>query len=116
MCLLPFVAGAACSCRENGSSRSFRIMCFAVALDFMVSMLPMMGVAALQMNLPGSNGVITFAIVLGGAVWLLFIAALLVRRAGRLAASHAMMAITQIAWFIDFIAFLYGIDTFPLQS
>jgi hypothetical protein len=74
----------------------------------------MLGVTALKMNLPGTNGVIIFAIVLGFVVWLLFLAALLLRRAGYMAAYHHIITITQVVWFIDYIGFLYGIYKFPL--
>jgi hypothetical protein len=111
-----FTAGAARSYRDNGSSRAVLIMSCGVLLDFLVSMLPMMGVAALKMNLPGTNSVIVFAIIFGFIVWLLFLAALALRRLGRLPAYHAVITIVQIAWFIDFIAFLYGIYKFPLHT
>ncbi len=77
-------------------------------------MLPMMGVTALKMNLPGTNSVIVFAIVIGFVVWLLFPAALLLRRARRIAAYHSIITVTQVAWFIDHIAFLFGMYKFPL--
>lgn len=113
---LLFTAGAARSYRDNGSSTAVRIMSCGVLLDFLVSMLPLMGVSALKMNLPGTNGVIVFAIIFGFVVWLLFLAALWLRRAGRLCAYHGTITVTQIAWFIDFIAFLYGIYKFPLHA
>lgn len=109
-----FIAGAARSYRDNGSRFSVLIMSGAVLLDFLVSMLPMMGVTALKMNLPGTNGVIIFAIVLGFVVWLLFLSALLLRRAGRMQAYNTTITVTQIAWFIDYIGFLYGMYKFPL--
>jgi hypothetical protein len=111
-----FIVGAARSYRDNGSLFSVLIMSCAVALDFLVSMLPMMGISALKMNLPGTNAVIIFGIVFGFVVWLLFLAALWLRKARRLPAFHAIITLTQVAWFIDFIAFLYGIYKFPLHA
>jgi hypothetical protein len=111
-----FTAGAAKSYRDNGSSRAVLIMSCGVLLDFLVSMLPLAGVSALKMNLAGTNGVIVFAIIVGFIVWLLFLAALWLRRAGRMAAYHSFITVTQLAWFIDFIAFLYGIYKFPLHA
>jgi hypothetical protein len=110
-----FIIGAARSCRDNGGRLSVLIMSSGVLLDFLVSMLPMMGASALKMNLPGTNAVIAFAIGFGFIVWLLFLAALWLRRTGRTAAYHCIITLTQIAWFIDFIAFLYGIYKFPLH-
>ena len=89
-------------------------MSCAVLLDFLVSMLPMVGVTALKMNLPGTNSVFFFAIVFGFVVWLLFLAALLPRRAGRMPAYQTTITVTQIALFIDSIGFLYGIYKCPL--
>ena len=111
-----FVIGAARSYRDNGSRSSVLIMSCGVLLDFLLSMLPLMGVSALKMNLPGTNGVIVFAIILGFIVWLLFLAALWLRGTGRMAAYHSVITAMQIAWFIDFIAFLYGIYKFPLHA
>jgi hypothetical protein len=67
------------------------------------------------MDVKGSNGAIVAAIVFGFVVWMLFVAALLVRRAGRMKAFHVLIGVTEIAWFIDFITFLYGIYKFPLR-
>ena len=78
-------------------------------------MLPRLGVSALKMNLTGTNTVIVFAIGFGFVVWLLFFTALWLRRTGRMSAYHSVITVTQIAWFIDFIAFLYGIYKFPLH-
>jgi hypothetical protein len=41
-----FIAGAVRSYRDNGSRLSVQIMCCGVLLDFMVSMLPLVGVTA----------------------------------------------------------------------
>lgn len=109
-----FTVGAARTYRDNGSLLSVLLMSCAVLLDFLVSMLPMAGVSALKMYLPGSNGVIVFGIAFGFVVWVLFLTALWLRKTGRTAAYHATITITQLAWFIDFTAFLYGIYKFPL--
>jgi hypothetical protein len=111
-----FIIGASRSNRDNGSLLSVLIMSCGVLLDFLVSMLPMAGVSLLKMNLPGTNAVIVFAIGFGFIVWLLFFAALWLRRTGRIRAYHSIITVTQIAWFIDFIAFLYGMYKFPLHA
>ena len=109
-----FLIGGAKSFRDNGSPRAIRIMTTGVMLDFLVSMLPMLGVSILKMDIAGSNSVITAGIILGFAVWLIFIIALLARKAGRTKAFHILIAVTEILWFIDFITFLYGLYKFPL--
>jgi hypothetical protein len=109
-----FLAGAAKSFRDNGSRESRWIMGCAVAADFLVSMLPMLGVDFLKMDLEGHNAAITLGIVLGFAVWLLFIAALIARKKGSGRLYHAGITMVEITWFLDFIIFLYGIYKFPL--
>lgn len=111
-----FMAGAAKSFRDNGSSLSVWIMSAGVLLDFLVSMLPVLGVKALSSNLKGTNGVIIFAIVFGFVVWLTYIAALIVRKKGNKPLFHVLIAVVEISWFIDFISFLYGMYKFPLHE
>jgi len=110
-----FLAGASKSFRENGSRASVWIMTAGVALDFLVSMLPVVGVKAFKMDVTGTNPVIISAIALGFVVWLLFAAALILRHKRKTDAYHALITITEIAWFVDFIAFLYGMYAVPLQ-
>jgi len=110
-----FMYGAARSFRENGSRRSVVIMLCGISLDFLTSMLPLAGVEFLKMDVGGTNSVIIFAIALGFCVWILFAAALIVRAKGALEAYHRLIIIVQIAWFIDFIAFLWGIYKFPVH-
>jgi len=110
-----FLAGAAKSFRENGSTTSVWIMSVGVLLDFLVSMLPMAGVKALKMNLQGTNPAIIFGIVFGFVVWVLYVIALVLRKKNKMALYHKIITITEIVWFIDFIAFLYGMYKFPLK-
>ncbi len=110
-----FIYGASLSFRENGSPRSVVIMLCGISLDFLTSMLPLAGVDFLKMDVGGTNAVIIFAIVFGFCVWTLFAAALIVRRKGALHAYHRLITVVQIAWFIDFIAFLWGIYKFPVR-
>ncbi len=110
-----FMAGAARSFRDNGSTLSVWIMSGGVLLDFLMSILPVLGVKALSSDLKGKNGVIIFAIAFGFAVWSLYIVALVVRKKGSRPLFHALIAVVEIAWFIDFISFLYGMYKFPLH-
>jgi hypothetical protein len=110
-----FMAGAAKSFRDNGSMLSVWIMSGGVILDFLMSILPVLGVKALSSNLKGTNGVIIFAIAFGFAVWFTYIAALIVRKKGNKPLFHLLIAVVEISWFIDFISFLYGMYKFPLH-
>jgi predicted Co/Zn/Cd cation transporter (cation efflux family) len=80
-----------------------------------MSILPVLGVKALSSNLKGTNGIIIFAIAFGFVVWLTYIAALIVLRKGNRPLFHTLIAVVEIAWFIDFISFLYGMYKFPLH-
>ena len=110
-----FMAGAAKSFRDNGSTLSVWIMSGGVILDFLMSILPALGAKALSSNLKGTNGVIIFAIAFGFAVWFTYIAALIVRKKGNKPLFHLLIAMVEISWFIDFISFLYGMYKFPLH-
>jgi len=110
-----FLYGAARSFREDGSLRSVVIMLCGVALDFLTSMLPLAGVEFLKMDVGGTNSMLLFAIAFGFCVWLLFAAALVVRARGARLTYHRLITAVEIAWFIDFIAFLWGIYKFPVQ-
>lgn len=110
-----FVYGAARSYRENGSLKSVLIMLCGISIDFLTSMLPLAGVGFLKMDVGGTNAVIVFAIAFGFCVWVLFAVALFVRKKGAMGAYHGLITTVQIAWFIDFIAFLWGIYTVPLH-
>ena len=110
-----FMAGAARSFRDNGSTLSVWVMSSGVTLDFLMSILPVLGVKSLSSNLKGINGVIIFAIAFGFVVWGMYVAALIVRRKGNWPLFHTLIAVVEIAWFIDFISFLYGMYKFPLH-
>ena len=109
-----FLAGASKSLRENGSRAALRVMGSGVILDFLLSMLPVLGVKFLSTGLKGTNTVLIFAIALGFVVWLLFLAALIIRKKGNISLFHLAITLVEITWFIDFVAFLYGMYKFPL--
>jgi hypothetical protein len=111
-----FLTGASMSFRQNGSRRSVGIMTCGVVIDFLVSMLPVMGVQLFKMEVQGTNAAIIFGIAFGFVVWLLFLAALVIRKRGNMSLYHTLITIIELAWFVDFISFLYGLYKFPLQG
>jgi hypothetical protein len=111
-----FLAGASVSFRHNGSRLAVWVMSSGIGLDFLVSMLPLLGVKALSLNLQGTNAAIIIGIALGFVVWLLYAAALMLRSANKMEWYHRMIAVVEVLWFVDFITFLYGIYKFPLQG
>jgi len=109
-----FLVGAAKSFRENGSKSSIWIMSCGVLLDVLISISPMMGVEFLQSGQEAMNMTIKFAIIFGVIfVWILFPIALFVWKRGNKALFHFLIVVIEIAWFIDFIMFLYGIYKYP---
>ena len=109
-----FLVGAAKSFRENGSKSSIWIMSCGVLLDVLISISPMMGVEFLQSGQEAMNMTIKFAIIFGVIfVWILFPIAVFVWKKGNKALFHFLIVVIEIAWFIDFIMFLYGIYKFP---
>jgi hypothetical protein len=86
-----------------------------VLLDFLMSVLPMMGVKALSSGIRGTNAVMVFAIIFGLVVWILFLIALFVWKKGKLPLFHSLITAVEVCWFIDFISFLYGMYKFPLK-
>jgi len=109
-----FLVGAAKSFRENGSKSSIWIMSCGVLLDVLISILPRTGIEFLQSGQEVMNMIIKFAIIFGVIfVWILFPIALFVRKRGNKALFHFLIVVIEIAWFIDFIMFLYGIYKFP---
>lgn len=110
-----FTIGAALCYLEQGSRRSVIVLSVGAGLDFAVTLAPVLGIGALSMNVQGTNAVITAAAVGGVAVWSLFVAALLLRWRGRIAAFQWSVLAVQVIWFVDFIGFLYGMYVYPLS-
>jgi len=84
-------------------------------IDFLTSMLIVMGVKFLQSGVKGSNAVIHFGIILGVIVYLLFIIALFVWKKGKLPLFHSLITVVEVAFFIALLSFVYGRYAFPLQ-
>lgn len=109
-----FLAGAAKSFRDNGSTAAVRIMQAAIGLDMVLSFLPMFGVKSLEADIKAFNSMLIFAIISGLCVWILFFIALFLRRKGRMNLYHPLIAASEIGWFISFVSFLYGMYKFPV--
>jgi hypothetical protein len=107
-----FLAGAAKSFRDNGSNAAVRIMLAGIALDMLLSFLPMFGVKSMGADIKTFNAMLIFAIVSGLCVWILFFTALFMRSKQRLNLYHNLIAASEIGWFISFVAFLYGMYKF----
>jgi hypothetical protein len=107
-----FLAGAAKSFREDGSTAAVRIMLAGIALDILLSFLPMFGVKSVGADIKVFNAMLIFAMASGLCVWMLFFIALFMRKKQRLNLYHNLIAASEIGWFISFVAFLYGMYRF----
>lgn len=107
-----FLAGAAKSFRDNGSTAAVRIMLAGISLDMLLSFLPMFGVKSIGADIKTFNAMLIFAIASGLCVWALFFIALFMRSKQRLNLYHNLIAVSEIGWFISFVAFLYGMYKF----
>jgi len=109
-----YMAGAAWSLRSDGDGRAVAIFVFGAALDFTVTGLAMFGPAIFDMGATGPNFAIDLCAILGVVVWSLVVAALWVWRYGRRPVFHALVVTTQLVWFVDYLAFLYGLHVYPM--
>jgi hypothetical protein len=107
-----FLFGAAKSFRENGSAAAVWIMTAGIALDMLLSFLPMFGVKSLGADIKTMNSMLIFAIAAGLLVWILYFIALVMRKKGRLSLYHNLIATSEIGWFLSYVAFLYGMYKF----
>ena len=83
-------------------------------LDFTVTAAPWLGCPALKMHVEGSNSVLVFAVIGGVTVWASgFILLALRNRIALTTLQNGLVAI-QVLWFVDYIAFAYGMHVYPL--
>jgi len=84
-------------------------------MDFGLTGLVMFGPELFSFGIAGTNFAIQLGAILGVAVWCLVTAALIVRWRGPRSLFHVLVMLGQLVWFIDYLAFLYGIHTYPLS-
>lgn len=76
--------------------------------------LVMWGPAVFSFGITGGNAATALGAILGFAVWLLVAAALVAWRRRRRALFHGLVVAAQLTWFVDYLAFVYGIHVYPL--
>lgn len=109
-----YMLGAGWSFRSDGTPAAVALLGFGAAMDFTVTGLVMWGPSMFSFGIEGSNFAIELGAALGVVVWLLVVAALLARWRNRRRAFHVLIMLGQLAWFVDYLAFLYGIHVYPL--
>ena len=104
-----FLCGAAWSFRSNGARGAVTVMCAALCLDFSVTLLPRFGFTMFSYGAWRANTSTFVSGGLGLLVVALLATAVILRLRGAMRAYHLVIAATQIAWFLSFIGFLYGL-------
>lgn len=107
LCL--FLAGAAWSLRSDGDRRAIAVMGLAGFIDFVLTMAPRFGIEALRFHVTGTNLGLKLGSIGGMAVWILLVAIVILGWRRRRVPLHVLTGITQIVWFLDYIAFAYGL-------
>ncbi len=109
-----YMVGAAWSLRSDGDIRAVILFTIGGAMDAGVTLLAMFGPEVFDMGATGRNFALDMGVVLGVAVWLLVIATLLTRFFGRRSIFHVLTVATQLVWFTDYLAFLFGLHVYPM--
>jgi len=109
-----FMIGAAWSWRTDGAPRAVALLATGAAMDFGLTGLVSFGPEMFSFGITGSNFAVQLGAVLGVAVWLLATAAVVLWWRGNRGAFHVVVLATQLTWFVDYLAFLYGIHAYPL--
>lgn len=107
--------GAAWSLRSDGVPAAVGVLALGAAMDFVLTGLVMWGPDVFSFHITGSNFATQLGAMLGVAVWLLVAGALIARWRNRRAAFHRLVVLGQLVWFVDYLAFLYGIHAYPLS-
>lgn len=110
-----FMVGAAWSWRSDGHPRAVALLATGAAMDFGLTGLVSFGPDMFSFGIEGSNSAIALGAALGVAVWLLAFGAVAAWWRGRRPLFHALVLLTQLTWFVDYLAFLYGIHVYPLS-
>ena len=109
-----YMVGAGWSFRSNGRPAAVAILALGALMDFSVTGLVMFGPEMFSFGITGSNFAIELGAILGVVVWLLVMAGIIAWWRERRPLFHVLVMAGQIVWFIDYLAFLYGIHTYPL--
>ncbi len=109
-----YMVGAAWSLRSDGDGRAVALFTTGALLDFGVTGLAMFGPDVFDMGATGRNFAIDLGALLGVVVWLLVVGTLLAWRFGRRPLFHVLTVATQLVWFTDYLAFLFGLHVYPM--
>jgi len=109
-----YMLGAGWSFRSNGARAAVAVLALGAIMDFSLTGLVMWGPEIFSFGISGSNFAVELGAILGGVVWLLVTGSILAWWRERRPLFHGLVMAGQIVWFIDYLAFLYGIHAYPL--
>ena len=109
-----YMVGALFAFRNDASVIALMVMGAAVLADFLITILPGLGVDSLSMNVQGSNAVIVAGSVTGLLTWTLFVGAALAWRRSKRKLFLGLVCATQLVWFTCYLSFLYGMHVYPV--
>lgn len=103
-----FLYGAALACRHPRLQHALWIMGAGMMVNFFGTVIPNPGFQSLAIGV-GANAAIIWAIALGVAVWVAFLAAVFVRLMGLNELFFYLVVCIKISWLADLILFMYGV-------
>ncbi|MBL8226631.1 MAG: hypothetical protein JNM50_14995 [Chromatiales bacterium] len=109
-----YMVGVAWSLRTNGARPAVILLAAGAAMDFILTGLVSFGPALFSFGITGSNTAIQVGAILGVAVWLTVTGAIVAWWRGRMPLFYVLAVVGQLVWFVDYLAFLYGIHAYPL--
>jgi hypothetical protein len=113
--LASYMVGAAFTFRGPHWRWPLVVMAIAVAADFLVTLLPRLGVESLAMHASGRNVALILGAIFGAVTWLLFLGVLAARQWGSQNLYLGLVLTTQLVWFADYLFFLYGLHVLPMH-
>lgn len=109
-----YMVGVAWALRTGGARPAVALLALGGLMDFGLTMLVSWGPEVFSFGITGRNTAIMIGSALGFATWLLVLAAVIAWWRGRNTAFYVLAVVGQIVWFVDYLAFLYGIHVYPL--
>jgi hypothetical protein len=109
-----YMIGVAWALRTGGARPAVILLALGAAMDFGLTGLVSFGPEVFSFGITGSNTAIQIGALLGVVVWLTVTGAVIAWWRGRKQLFYVLAVAGQIVWFVDYLAFLYGIHAYPL--
>lgn len=109
-----YMVGVAWSLRTDGRPAAVALLAAGAAMDFGLTGLVSFGPEVFSFGITGSNTAIQVGAALGVVVWLMVTGAVVAWWRQRRGQFHVLAVVGQLVWFVDYLAFLYGIHAYPL--